>query len=94
MRLMRAGMLLACVVTCLAVSGPAMAESGSAEPAPRVKGEIIRRGARGYVSPRVAAGSAELPLTGADVALLAVAGGAALGAGTILVRRTRERADP
>jgi hypothetical protein len=65
--------------------GPALAASGSTERPPVVKPEVIHR------APDGGDGPATLPFTGADVTAYALAGCAAIGAGTVLVRRTRVR---
>jgi hypothetical protein len=89
MRLRRAGTLIACVVTGMALMTPALAARGSSEAPPVIQGEVIYRGGPAYVGPRVEARPAVLPLTGADVTLVAATGCAAIAAGAALARRAR-----
>lgn len=74
------------VATALAVPAAASADDYVNNDQPVVAGEEVSRGPA--AAPAADAGGS-LPITGGDVAGLTVIGLAAVGAGTVLVRRSR-----
>lgn len=87
-------MFLAASAVGLAVlSGPALAQT--ADDGAYVGGETVVRGGELHRDPQ---GDGDtrgraLPVTGGDIAGLVAIGAAAVGTGTVLVRRTRRSAD-
>lgn len=89
--------MVACLITSvMGVMGAALA-AGSAEKPPKVEGKVLNKGPSGggpgaNVLPSFTPsqrGASTLPFTGADVTLFVIVGVAAIGVGTLLVRRTR-----
>jgi hypothetical protein len=76
----------AVAVAAMALAGPALAQ-GSGE-GPKVGGARLTRNTGG-AAVQERAGTSALPFTGADLALFVVIGGAAIGAGMLIVRSRR-----
>jgi LPXTG-motif cell wall-anchored protein len=89
MRRMKIVMTAALVCVLMSLSTVALAQpaggSGPAVDTPGISGETITPQSRD-----TSTDSGTLPFTGADVTLFLVIGLSAIGAGTILVRRTRQ----
>ena len=90
--LLTSAVSLGTVFAAVGIASPAFADntdySGAAAPA--VLGEVAQRPVT-QVAPTAATNQA-LPITGGDIAEMAVVGFAMLGTGTVLVRRSRRRA--
>jgi hypothetical protein len=91
-------LVLALVLGSLGLMGAALAQEGSGEQPPEDQVFDVgfpNTGPQQQVGPaavspqEVGAAGGELPFTGAQITLFALAGIAAVGAGTALVRRTR-----
>jgi hypothetical protein len=96
MKSIRILLVLTIIAAALAVMGPALAAGSNEQPPPNVKGKIIRNGNSPNQGPSVLGArergaTGALPFTGSELTLFVVAGTAAVGAGTVLVRRSRSR---
>jgi hypothetical protein len=101
-RILRATVLVALVLASMSLAGAAFAQSAEQPPEDDVRGEFIRNDqpeeAPGVLPSLQQPGEDQdvapgvLPFTGSDLTLFVVVGGAAVGMGTLLVRRARSRA--
>ena len=98
MRSVRVLLVLAVAAAALSIMGPAVAAGSAEKPPPEVQGKVIHNSpntpSQGpevlpLLTPRERGATAALPFTGADLTLFVVAGAAAVGAGALIVRRTR-----
>ena len=89
MRRLRLVVVTAFVIALLGVSSAAFAQSGGNVEPPGIGGEQLGRGeAPAPAAERSSEGV--LPFTGADLTLFVVIGLGAIGAGTVMMRRTRK----
>jgi LPXTG-motif cell wall-anchored protein len=95
--------LVGLVLASMSLAGAAFAQSAEQPPEDEVRGEVIRNVPPEEEAPGVLPSLQQpsedqevapevLPVTGADLTLFVVAGAAAVGLGTLLVRRARSRA--
>jgi hypothetical protein len=75
------------VVAVMALMGPALAQGSAEEPPPVTEPREERRSPE--PAPEVAGEPTVLPVTGGDVMLFVLAGGATVAVGTALVRKAR-----
>ncbi|CAN5654897.1 hypothetical protein BH24ACT26_BH24ACT26_12240 [soil metagenome] len=86
MRAPKLASIVILVVAIMALMGPALAGHGSGEQPPKVDDEITQRDPQNAEER-----SSTLPFTGGDVLAFVLVGTATVGAGGVLMHRTRGR---